>query len=40
MKRNLLENAAGLALFELSVVLGYCTRRLENTIVLQRTTGQ
>ena len=40
LKRNNLEYAAGLALFEISVVLEYCTRRLEKAVVLQTTTGQ
>ena len=29
LKRNILEYVAGLALFEISVVVHYCTRRLE-----------
>ena len=40
MKQNILEYAAGLALFEINVVLDYCTRRLENPVVLQTATGQ
>ena len=39
LKRNNLEYAAGLALFEISVVLHYCTRRLENPVVLRTTAG-
>ena len=35
-----MEYAAGLALFEISVVLDYCTRGLENPVVLQTTTAQ
>ena len=40
LERNILEYAAGLALFEISVVLDYCTTRLENPVVLQTTRGQ
>ena len=40
LERNILEYAAGLALFEISVVLDYCTTRLENPVVLQTTAGQ